>query len=45
MNDKRVFEGSQKSTKIINNRFEVLANLNKPPDFNPIEMEREFQPG
>jgi hypothetical protein len=45
MNDKRMVEGSQKSTKIINNHFEVLANLNGPPDFNPIEMERKFQPG
>jgi hypothetical protein len=45
MNDKRVVEGSQKSTTITNNRFEVLANLNGPPDCNPIEMERKFQPG
>jgi hypothetical protein len=45
MNGKRVVEVSQKSTKIINNCFEVLANLNGPPDFNPVEMERKFQPG
>jgi hypothetical protein len=46
MNDKRVGEGSQKSTTVTtNNRFEVLANLNGPPDCNPIEMEMKFHPG
>jgi hypothetical protein len=40
-----VVEGSQKSTTKTNNPFEVLANLNGPPDCNPIEMERKFQPG
>jgi hypothetical protein len=45
MNNKRVAEGFQKSTTITNNCFEVLANLNGPPDCNPLEMERKFQPG
>jgi len=45
MNDKRLVEGSQKSTAITNNHFEVLAKLNGPPDCNPIKMKKKFQPG
>jgi hypothetical protein len=45
MKDKRKVEGSQKSTTITNNHFEVLANINRTTDCNPTEIGRKFHLG